>query len=139
MAYDPNNVFAKIIRGEIPCAKIYEDDDTLSFMDAMPQTDGHALIVPKRAQAEDLLDMPPDALHAVIVTTQKIAQAVDRAFRPDGIRIMQFNRPAAGQSVFHIHFHVIPMYEGVPMKLHAREMADKQVLAAQAEKIKAEL
>jgi histidine triad (HIT) family protein len=139
MAYDSNNIFAKIIRGEIPAYKVYEDAATLAFMDVMPQSDGHTLVIPKLAQAENFLDIEPAALATLIQTTQKIAKAVDKAFQPDGIRLIQFNRPAAGQTVFHIHFHIVPCYEGVELKSHSRDMAPKDVLAAQAEKIKAAL
>lgn len=138
MAYDSNNVFAKILRGEIPAAKVYEDAHTLAFMDAMPQTEGHTLVIPK-APAEDLFDVPPDVLGELIKATQLVAKAVQAAFKPDGMRLMQFNRPTAGQTVFHIHFHIVPMYEGVEMRLHARGFADKAVLAEHAERIRAAL
>ena len=139
MAYDSNNIFAKIIRGEIPAFKVYEDAATLAFMDVMPQSNGHTLVIPKLAQAENFLDIDPAALATLIQTTQKIARAVDKAFQPDGLRIIQFNRPAAGQTVFHIHFHIVPCYEGIELKSHSRDMAPKDVLAAHAEKIKAAL
>lgn len=139
MAYDSNNIFAKIIRGEIPAFKVYEDAATLAFMDVMPQSSGHTLVIPKLTQAENFLDIDPAALATLIQTTQKIAKAVDTALQPDGLRIIQFNRPAAGQTVFHIHFHIVPCYEGVELKGHSRDMAPKDVLAAQAEKIKAAL
>jgi histidine triad (HIT) family protein len=138
VAYDRNNIFAKILRGEIPSFKVYEDAHALAFMDAMPQSNGHTLVIPK-SEAENFFDVDAKVLGSLIVTTQKIAQAVQRAFNPDGVRIMQFNGPAAGQTVFHIHFHIIPCYEGVPLKPHTREFADKNVLAANAEKVKAAL
>lgn len=136
MAYDPTNVFARILRGEIPAHKVCEDDATLAFMDVMPQADGHVLVVPKVA-AENLFDLPPEALAATILTTQRVAHAVRRAFDPPGVMIAQLNGRGAGQSVFHIHFHVIPRYHGVDLRLHAREMADPQRLAEQAAKIRA--
>jgi len=136
MAYDPNNIFARIIRGEIPAFKVHEDAATLSFMDVMPQSKGHTLVIPKLAHAENFLDIEPAALSTLIQTTQRIAKAVDKAFSPDGIRIMQFNRPAAGQTVFHIHFHIVPCYEGMEIKGHSRDMADKTLLAEHAERIK---
>jgi histidine triad (HIT) family protein len=139
MAYDSNNIFAKIIRGEIPAFKVYEDAATLAFMDVMPQSNGHTLVIPKLAQAENFLDIDPAALATLIQTTQKVAKAVDKAFHPDGLRIIQFNRPAAGQTVFHIHFHIVPCYEGIELKSHSRDMAPKDLLAAHAEKIKAAL
>jgi histidine triad (HIT) family protein len=136
MAYDSNNIFAKIIRGEIPAFKVYEDAATLAFMDVMPQSNGHTLVIPKQAQAENFLDIDPTALATLIQTTQKIAKAVDKAFKPDGLRIIQFNRPAAGQTVFHIHFHIVPCYEGIELKNHSRDMADKALLAEHAERVK---
>ena len=139
MAYDSNNIFAKIVRGEIPSIKVHEDAHTLAFMDLMPQSDGHTLVIHKQAQAENFLDIAPSDLCTLIVATQKVAQAVDRALTPDGMRIIQFNRPPAGQTVFHLHFHIVPIYSGVELKPHVREMADKNILAAHAEKIKAAL
>jgi len=138
MAYDRNNVFAKILRGEIPSHKVYEDAQTLAFMDVMPQADGHTLVIPK-VEAEGLLDVPPEALAATIVTTQHVARAVKAAFAAPGILVAQLNGSAAGQSVFHIHFHIVTRRAGLDLKLHAREMADPAVLAAHAERIRAAL
>jgi histidine triad (HIT) family protein len=138
MSYDRNNIFAKILRGEIPSFKVYEDTHTLAFMDALPQSNGHTLVIPK-SEAENLFDVDAKVLGSLIVATQKIAHAVKRAFNPDGVRIVQFNGSAAGQSVFHIHFHIIPCYAGIELKPHTREFADKKLLAEQAEKIKAAL
>ena len=138
MAYDRNNVFAKILRGEIPSHKVYEDAQTLAFMDVMPQADGHTLVIPK-VEAEGLLDVPPEALAATIVTTQRVARAVKAAFAAPGILVAQLNGSAAGQSVFHVHFHIVPRRAGLDLKLHAREMADPAVLAAHAERIRAAL
>jgi len=138
MAYDRNNVFAKILRGEIPSHKVYEDAQTLAFMDVMPQADGHTLVIPK-VEAESLFDVPPEALAATIVTTQRVAKAVKAAFAAPGVLVAQLNGSAAGQSVFHIHFHIVPRRAGLDLKLHAREMADPAVLAAQAERIRAAL
>jgi len=138
MAYDRNNVFAKILRGEIPSHKVYEDAQTLAFMDVMPQADGHTLVIPK-VEAEGLLDVPPEALAATIVTTQRVAKAVKAAFAAPGVLVAQLNGSAAGQSVFHIHFHIVPRRAGLDLKLHAREMADPAVLAAHAERIRAAL
>jgi len=138
MSYDPNNIFAKILRGEAPCIKVYEDDHTLSFMDVMPQAVGHTLVVPK-APAQDLLDLPEDMAGPLMETTQKIAKAVKGALKPTGVLIAQLNGAAAGQTVFHLHFHVIPREEGLDLKLHAREMADLDELQQIADKIKAAL
>jgi histidine triad (HIT) family protein len=137
-AYDPSNVFARILRGEIPCHKVYEDDDTLAFMDVMPQADGHTLIIPK-TPARNLLDAGPDQLAAVIATTQRIAKAVKVAFDADGVFVAQFNEPAAGQSVFHLHVHVIPRHEGVSLRPHTGAMADHGALAGHAERIRSAL
>jgi len=136
--YDSNNIFAKIIRGEIPAFKVYEDAHTLSFMDVMPQSEGHTLVIPKTS-ARNFFDIEPDALSALIKSTQHVAKAVQKAFKPDGMRIIQFNEPAAGQTVFHIHFHIVPCYEGRQLKGHSRDMADKAMLAEHAERIKREL
>lgn len=138
MSYDQNNIFAKILRGEIPACKVYEDQNVLAFMDVMPQSDGHVLVIPK-VEATNLFEIEAAALSKLIVATQTIAQAAKSAFNADGITIMQFNGAAAGQTVFHLHFHVIPRYEGVQLRSHAREMADIKVLSAQAEKLKQHL
>lgn len=138
MAYDRNNIFAKILRGEIPACKVYEDEHVLAFMDVMPQSDGHTLVIPK-TEAENLFELPPAVLATLIQAVQKIAAAIQAALQPDGLTVMQFNGAAAGQTVFHIHFHVVPRYEGQPLRSHAREMADRALLAGQAEKIKAAL
>ena len=138
MAYDRNNVFARILRGEIPAHKVFEDAHTLAFMDVMPQADGHTLVIPKAA-AENLFDLPPDALAATILTTQRVARAVQQAFAAPGILIAQLNGAPAGQSVFHIHFHIVPRREGFDLRLHARDMADPAVLAAHAARVRAAL
>ena len=136
--YDPNNIFAKILRGEIPAAKVYESKHALAFMDVMPQSEGHTLVIPK-AQARNVFDADPAVLAELIKETQHVAKGVRKAFNPDGIRIAQFNEPAAGQSVFHLHFHIIPCYEGKELRSHGRTMADPAVLAQHAEKVKAAL
>lgn len=136
MAYDPNNIFARIVRGEIPCHKVYEDADTLAFMDIMPQSAGHTLVVPKAA-GEDVFSTPPEAVAAAVRTAQKVARAVNKAFSPPGIMIAQLNGPAAGQSVFHLHFHIIPRYAGKDLGIHAANPADPAVLAEHAARIRA--
>ena len=138
MTYDDQNIFAKILRGEIPCAKVYEDDLVLAFMDVMPQAEGHTLVVPK-APARGLLDVAPDTLAALIVRVQKVAVAVKAAFAADGLTILQYNEPAGGQSVSHLHFHVVPRMEGVAMKPHEGGMADAGLLKEHAARIKAAL
>jgi len=138
MAYDPNNIFARIIRGEIPCHKVFEDAHSIAFMDLMPQSEGHTLVLPK-APGESILEVPPEALAHTIQTVQRVAAAVKRAFEPDGLFIAQFNGPAAGQTVFHLHFHIIPRWEGQPLKLHGRGVEKTEVLAAHAERVRAAL
>lgn len=138
MSYDTNNIFAKILRGEIPCHKVYEDADAIVFMDVMPQSPGHALILPKSA-SRNLLDADPAVLAKIIPLVQKVAVAAKSAFDADGVSIAQFNETAGGQTVFHLHFHVIPRYEGKLLNTHARNMEDNAVLAANAEKLKAAL
>jgi histidine triad (HIT) family protein len=133
--YDRNNIFAKILRGEIPAFKVYEDTAALAFMDLMPQSTGHTLVIPK-TQARNFFDIEPQALAELIKRTQYVARGVREAFKPDGVRIIQFNEAAAGQTVFHIHFHIVPCYEGQAFKPHARDMADKAVLAEHAERIR---
>ncbi|GAB4532245.1 MAG: HIT family protein [Roseibium sp.] len=137
-AYDDQNVFAKILRGELPSHKIYEDDRTLVIMDIMPRGDGHILVIPK-APSRNILDIEPDDLNAVMATVQKMARTVIRAFGADGTTIQQFSEPAGGQVVFHTHVHVIPRFDGIKLKPHTGEMADNDLLAAQAEKIRAAL
>jgi histidine triad (HIT) family protein len=137
-AYDPDNIFAKIIRGEIPCHKVYEDDAVLAFMDVMPQSDGHTLIVPK-SPARNIFDASPEQLAALLPVVQKIARAVLPAFGADGAVVMQFNEEPAGQTVFHLHFHVVPRYAGVPLRPHTGKMADMAVIAGHAEKLRAAL
>jgi histidine triad (HIT) family protein len=138
MSYDANNVFAKILRGEIPSHKVYEDADALVFMDAMPQAPGHTLIVPK-APSRNLLDADPAVLAKIMPVVQRTARAVKEAFAADGVTVVQFNEPASGQTVFHLHFHVIPRHEGVPLMPHAREMEKGDVLAAHADRVRAAL
>lgn len=135
-AYDPDNIFGKILKGEIPSHKVYEDDDTLAFMDVMPQSRGHTLVIPKTG-SRNLFDADPEVLANLIQKTQRVAKAVMTAMDADGLRVAQFNEAPAGQTVFHLHFHIIPMYEGVPLRPHTGEMADQDELAAQAEKIRA--
>jgi len=137
-SYDPNNVFAKILRGELPCHKVYEDDKALVFLDIMPRAPGHALVIPK-APARNILDIAPEDLSAVIATVQKVARAALKAFDAQGVTVQQFNESAGGQMVFHTHFHVIPRFEGVSLRPHAGNMADNEVLKAHAEKLRAAL
>ena len=136
MTYDPTNIFAKILRGEIPCHRIYEDDHTLAFMDVMPQVDGHCLVIPKQP-SRNLLDADPTTLAHLMSTVQKVATAAKKAFNADGIQIRQYNEEAGGQTVFHLHVHILPMKLGMPMKPHSGKMADNALLAKQAQMITA--
>lgn len=136
--YDDQNVFAKILRGEMPCFRLYEDADTLAFMDIMPRADGHCLVIPKKA-ARNILDVDADSLAAVMRTVQTLSHAVMKAFSADGVTIQQFNESAGGQVVFHLHVHVLPRHAGVALKPHTGQMADKAVLEANAQKIRAAL
>ena len=137
-AYNDQNVFAKILRGEMPCEKLYEDDHTFVIMDIMPRGDGHCLVLPK-APARNILDVNPDSLAAVARTTQVMTRAVKKAFDADGVTIQQFNESAGGQVVLHLHVHIIPRFEGIRMGPPASEMAPAEVLKANAEKIRAAL
>ncbi|MGD9667896.1 MAG: HIT family protein [Hyphomicrobiaceae bacterium] len=136
--YDDSNIFAKILRGEMPSHKVYENDDFIVFMDVMPQAPGHTLVVPK-APSRNLLDGDTDVLEKLLPFVQRIARAVKKAFQADGVTIMQFNEPAGGQTVFHLHVHVIPRHDGVPLKRHEGGMEKHDVLAANADKIRAAL
>jgi histidine triad (HIT) family protein len=133
--YDPNNIFSKILRGEIPCHVVYEDEHTLAFMDVMPQAEGHTLVIPK-VPSRNILDADPTTFMWLMPTVQKIARAVKKTFHADGIRIFQLNEEAAGQTVFHLHFHIVPVKEGVEMRPHAARMEDGGVLAHNAELIR---
>ncbi|PZR93377.1 MAG: HIT family protein [Stutzerimonas stutzeri] len=137
-AYDPTNIFAKILRGELPAHRVYEDDRALAFLDIMPRAPGHTLVIPKNP-ARNILDIDSDNLGYVATIAQRIARAQMQAFGADGITVQQFNESAGGQVVFHLHVHVIPRLDGVAMKPPASEMAKPEDLAAAAEKIRAAL
>ena len=134
MSYDSSNIFGKILRGEIPAHKVYEDDAALVMMDIFPQARGHVLVIPK-APSRNLLDADPTALAAVMPLVQKVARAVKTATGADGVRLAQFNEEAAGQTVFHLHFHLIPAYDGVALGTHGGGKADDAELAALARTI----
>jgi histidine triad (HIT) family protein len=136
--YDASNIFAKILRGELPCYKVYEDDKTLAFLDIMPRAPGHVLVLPK-VPARNILDISPDDLAHVIKVAQKIAKVSVEVFGADGVTIQQFNESAGGQVVFHLHVHVIPRKSGVAMKPPASEKAAPDVLADQARQLVAAL
>jgi len=133
--YDDQNVFAKILRGEMSCFKIYEDADTLAFMDIMPRCDGHCLVIPKKP-ARNIFDVEGDSMAAVMRTVRKLSHAVVKAFDAEGVTIQQFNESAGGQVVFHLHVHVLPRHAGVSLRPHTGQMADKAVLEANAQKIR---
>jgi histidine triad (HIT) family protein len=136
--YDPSNIFAKILRGELPAHKVYEDDGALAFLDIMPRAPGHTLVIPK-APARNLLDVAADDLAHVMRIAQKIARAGMQAFAADGVTVQQFNEAAGGQVVFHLHVHVIPRHDGVALKPPASFKEQPEVLAQHVEKIKAAL
>ncbi|HEY0104713.1 MAG TPA: HIT domain-containing protein [Rhizomicrobium sp.] len=138
MAYDPDNVFAKILRGELPKIAIFEDDLTLAFLDIMPAAEGHTLVIPKEP-AETIFDCSPEGAAAAIRTTQTVAAAVRKAFAAPGIMLVQLNGTAAGQSVPHLHFHILPRAHGLDLKLHGRAMMKPEALLPVAEKIRAAL
>lgn len=137
-AYDPTNVFARILRGEMPCEKVYEDERTLAFMDIMPRADGHTLVIPK-SPTRTFLDLPREEIATLYATVQLIARAAKTAFAADGITIQQFNEAAGGQVVFHMHVHVLPRREGVALRPAAAEMARGEVLARHAQTLRTAL
>ncbi len=139
-AYDPDNIFARILRGEIPTAKVWEDDAVLVFMDVFPQSEGHALVISKTSRARNLLEIEPQALAEVTAAVQRTARAVVKALTPDGLSIQQFNGEAGGQTVFHLHVHIIPRWSDRGLKGHGHEpMADPATLNALAARIAAAL
>lgn len=139
-AYDPDNIFAKILRGEIPSVKVWEDDNVLAFMDVFPQSEGHVLIIAKQSQARNLLEVEPEVLQRLTSALQRTARAVEKALKPEGLAIMQFNGDAGGQTVFHLHFHIIPRWRDRDLKGHGHApMADAVTLKGLAERIAAEL
>ncbi|MEH2514248.1 histidine triad (HIT) family protein [Nitrobacteraceae bacterium AZCC 1564] len=137
-AYDNNNIFAKILRGELPCYKVYEDEHTLAFLDIMPRSPGHTLVIPK-APARNILDIKPDDLAHVARVAQKIAIAGKKAFQADGITLQQFSEAAGGQVVFHLHMHVMPRIDGVPLLPPATRKEDAKVLEEHATRLIAAL
>jgi len=139
-AYDPDNIFAKILRGEIPSVKVWEDDNVLAFMDVFPQSEGHVLIIAKQSQARNLLEVEPEVLQRLTGALQRTARAVEKALKPEGLAIMQFNGDAGGQTVFHLHFHIIPRWRDRDLKGHGHApMADAATLKGLADRIAAEL
>jgi len=139
-AYDPDNIFARIIRGEIPCVKVFDDGRVMAIMDVYPQSEGHVLVISRVSKARNLLEVEPEVLAELAAATQRVARAVREALAPDGITISQFNGAAGGQTIFHLHFHVVPRWEGRPLKGHAQApMADTAALQATAAKIAAAL
>lgn len=133
--YDDGNIFARIVRGEMPAVKVYEDEQILAFMDVFPQAKGHVLVISKTSKARNLLDAEPKALGRIIGGVQKVARAVNAALKPDGIMVSQFNGAPAGQTVFHLHFHIIPRWDGVALGRHGEGMADMDELTALAAQI----
>jgi histidine triad (HIT) family protein len=135
--YDAGNIFAKILRGEMPAVRVYEDEHVLAFMDVFPQAKGHTLVIPKHSTARNFLEEAPEVVGPLMLGVQRVAKAVRAALNPDGLVITQFNGAPAGQTVYHLHFHIIPRWEGVPLGRHAEGMADMQELKGLAEQISA--
>lgn len=135
VAYDQNNIFARILRGELPCHKVYETDEVLAFMDIMPRTDGHVLVIPK-TPARNIIDIDSDRLASLIKAVQYVARGVKSAMQADGLTIQQFSEEAGGQVVFHIHFHVMPRFAGVALRPHTGQMEKPEILAQHAAKIR---
>ncbi len=128
--YDPQNVFAQIIRGEAPCYKLYEDDDVLAFLDIFPQSFGHTLVIPKRSAARNILEIETDALAKVMAVVQRLTHVLVQELQPAGVQVAQFNGAPAGQTVFHIHMHIVPRFEGESLAIHASKKADPNELEA---------
>ena len=137
-AYDPNNIFAKILRGEAPCVKVFEDETALAFMDIMPRGEGHTVVVPKTA-ARNILDIAPADLARFIPAVQKVALAAKKGLNAEGVKVEQYNEPASGQTVFHLHFHILPRWTGIELKPPGGPMVSADALAPIAEKIRAAL
>jgi histidine triad (HIT) family protein len=138
--YDAGNIFAKILRGEAPAARVFEDDHVLAFMDVFPQSRGHTLVIPKHSVARNIMDEDPAVLAPLILGVQRVTRAVRAALNPDGIVVTQFNGAPAGQTIYHLHFHIIPRWEGVALKGHGvGGMADPTELRALAEQIAAQI
>ena len=134
-AYDPNNIFAKILRGEAPCVKIFEDETALAFMDIMPRGEGHTVVVPKIA-ARNILDIAPADLARFMPAVQKVAMAAKKGLNAEGVKVEQYNEPASGQTVFHLHFHILPRWTGIELRPPGGPMLSADVLAPIAEKIR---
>ena len=126
--YDPGNIFAKILRGEMPAVRVFEDDDVLAFLDVFPQARGHTLVIPKHSTARNLLEETPEVIGPLMLGVQRVARAVRAALNPDGLMISQFNGAPAGQTVFHLHVHIIPRWDGVALGRHGQGMADMEEL-----------
>jgi len=126
--YDPQNIFARIILGDAPCYRLYEDDDVLAFLDLYPQSVGHTLVIPKRSAAVNLLDVDTTALCKVMTVVQCLTRVIVAELQPDGVQVAQFNGAPAGQTVFHIHMHIVPRYAGQGMGVHAAQQADQAEL-----------
>jgi len=138
MAYDPSNPFARIVRGELPAIRVYEDEHTLAIMDIMPQSDGHVLVIPKNA-GENLFDTGAESLQRALLVAQRVGRAVKEAMNAPGVVLTQFNGSIAGQTVFHLHFHLVPVYSAGTWRMHARDRADPAHLESQAARIRAAL
>jgi histidine triad (HIT) family protein len=137
--YDPGNIFAKILRGEMPAARVFEDEHVYAFMDVFPQAKGHTLVIPKHSMARNLLEEEPERLATLIQGVQRVTRAVRAALNPDGIMVSQFNGAVSGQTIYHLHFHIIPRWDGVPLGRHGEGMADAEELKDLAAQIAAQI
>lgn len=137
--YDPGNIFAKILRGEMPSVRVFEDEHVFAFMDVFPQAKGHTLVIPKHSTARNFLEEAPEIIGPLMLGVQRVAKAVRAALKPDGLVITQFNGATAGQTVYHLHFHIIPRWDGVPLGRHGEGMADTEELKALAAQISAQI
>ena len=137
--YDAGNIFAKILRGEMPSVRVFEDDHVLAFMDVFPQAKGHTLVIPKHSTARNFLEEAPENIGPLLLGVQRVAKAVRAALNPDGIMISQFNGAVSGQTVYHLHFHIIPRWEGTPLGRHGEGMADVEELKVLAAQIAAKI
>jgi len=137
--YDAGNIFAKILRGEAPSVRVFEDEHVFAFMDVFPQARGHTLVIPKHSTARNLLEEEPERLATLIQGVQRVTKAVRAALNPDGVMVSQFNGSPAGQTVYHLHFHIIPRWDGVALGRHAEGMADVEELKDLAAQIAAKI
>ncbi|HEY6869479.1 MAG TPA: HIT family protein [Novosphingobium sp.] len=138
-SYDPDNVFARILRSELPCHMVYENEDVLAFLDLFPQSEGHTLVIPKRGQARNLLELDEREIAPLFAGAQRVMAALVAELAPVGVQLFQFNGGDGGQSVFHVHVHLVPRWAGQPLGLHAQQPGDQAALAALAARLRARI